>query len=571
MEIKRVTEGFSVSGQVTFEDLQELRALGVKSLICNRPDNEAPDQPTFAELSAQAQALGMTAIFIPVVYDTINSNDVRAFASALADAEQPVHAWCRSGQRSLALWCLASMKDGADSKTLVEQAAALGYDFTTFAARFAPVIAELTDVFSAAPVAQHCPVLIVGGGAAGIALAASLRRRNRSLQITIVEPAATHYYQPGFTLVGAGVFTLGQTARAMASVMPQGVQWIKAAVTNFLPEHSHLILADGRRLSYERLCVCAGLKLNWGAVEGLQETLGHNGVTSNYKPELAPYTWQLVQGLQDGTALFTQPPMPIKCAGAPQKALYLSADHWWRNKRLNNISVQFYNAGAVLFGVKQYVPALQSYIDKYRAQIHFGHNLTKVDGALKLATFASTGPDGKVLQQEVSFDMLHVTPPQCAPDFIRNSPLADRGGWVDVDPASLRHRRYANVWGLGDVTNTPNAKTAAAVRKQVPVVAANMLHDMRREPMLEAYEGYGSCPLTVERGRVVLAEFGYGGKLQPTFGRWLIDGTKPSWLAWMLKKVGLPWIYWNLMLKGREWLAQPEPAHAPEAQSTVKS
>jgi sulfide:quinone oxidoreductase len=557
MDIKRVAEGFSVSGQITAADLQELRALGVKTLVCNRPDNEAQDQPLFTEFAAQARELGMTAIYLPVVHDTINSNDAAAFAALLAGAERPVHAWCRSGLRSIALWCLASIKDGADSAALVEKATALGFDFLTFHSRFAPVIAELTDVFSALPVAQHCPVLIVGGGAGGIALAASLLRRDGSLQITIVEPADAHYYQPGFTLVGAGVFTASQTVRSMASLMPKKVQWLKAAVSNFLPGSSQVVLDNGTRLGYDRLCVCAGLKLDWGAVEGLPETLGKNGVTSNYRYDLAPYTWQLVQQLNNGKALFTQPSMPIKCAGAPQKALYLSADHWLRTNRLSSIDVHFYNAGAVLFGVKEYVPALQKYIDRYHAKLHFGQNLVKVDGPNRLATFASTDAAGNPVKQEVSFDMLHVCPPQCAPDFIRNSPLADRAGWVDVDSANLRHRKYPNVWGLGDVTNTPNAKTAAAVRKQVPVVAINMLHDLRNEPALASYEGYGSCPLLVERGRVVLAEFGYGGKLQPSFPTWLNDGTKPTRLGWILKKDLLPFIYFKLMLKGRETLAGP--------------
>jgi len=153
--------------------------------------------------------------------------------------------------------------------------------------------------------------------------------------------------------------------------------------------------------------------------------------------------------------------------------------------------------------------------------------------------------------------MLHVVPPQSAPDFIRQSPLADLAGWMDVDPATLRHRCFSNVWGLGDIINTTNAKTAAAVRKQAPIVANNLLADLHGGGTLYAYEGYGACPLTVERGKVVLAEFAYGGRLQPSLPAWLLEGTKPTSQAWFLKATFLPWLYWNLMLKGHEPLAAP--------------
>jgi len=250
--------------------------------------------------------------------------------------------------------------------------------------------------------------------------------------------------------------------------------------------------------------------------------------------------------------------MPIKCAGAPQKAMYLSADHWLRTGCLNKINIEFDNAGAVLFGVPDYVPALMDYIKRYHVQLNFGHNLVSVDGSAKRARFAKTLPDGTKEIVEKSFDMMHVCPPQIAPDFIRASVLADAAGWVDVDPATLRHKKYDNIFGLGDATNTPNAKTAAAARKQAPVVAENVLHDMGYRASQCVYDGYGSCPLTVERGKIVLAEFTYGGKLSPTFPLALLDGRKPSRAAWLLKERILPPIYWQAMLKGREWMAKPK-------------
>lgn len=397
-------------------------------------------------------------------------------------------------------------------------------------------------------------VVIVGAGSSGIAVAASLLKRQRGLRIALIDPASEHYYQPGWTMVGGGVFSAQQTRRKTGDLIPAGVRWIQQPAAGFEPEANRVLLADGSALYYNQLVVAAGLKLDWEAIEGLSETLGKNGVTSNYRYDLAPYTWQLVQGLRDGRAVFTQPPMPIKCAGAPQKALYLSADHWLRQGVLQNIDIDFYNAGAVLFGVPEYVPALSSYMEKYRAQLHFQHKLVRIDGDARKAWFSHTTADGNTELVEQSFDMIHVCPPQCAPDFIRGSSLADANGWLEVDPATLRHVRYENIWGLGDCTNTTNAKTMAAARKQAPVVAQNICDTLAGRSPSRQYDGYGSCPLTVERGKIVLAEFCYGGKVSPSFPAWLNDGTKPTRLAWELKTRVLPPLYWHGMLKGHEWL-----------------
>ena len=403
-------------------------------------------------------------------------------------------------------------------------------------------------------VATEYDVVIVGGGAAGIATASSILKRASNLSVAIIEPADTHYYQPGWTMVGAGIFSAPSTARSMTSVMPKGATWIKAAVTILDPSNNALELSTGTSITYERLVVCPGLKLNWAGVEGLEDTLGRNGVTSNYAYKTAPYTWDLVQNLKSGKALFTQPPMPIKCAGAPQKALYLSADHWVRQGVIRNIDISFFTSTPGLFGVAHYVPALMKYIDKYDATLHFQHTLTKIDSQAKVATFKNN--EGELIDAE--FDMLHVCPPQCAPDFIRQSPLANADGWVDVDQETLQSTKFENVWSLGDVMSAPNAKTAAAARAQAPIVATNLLAHAGDSSGVSRYNGYGSCPLTVERGKIVLAEFGYGGKLLPSFPKWLIDGQYPSVLAWVLKAQGLPWLYWNAMLKGREWLVKPD-------------
>lgn len=399
-------------------------------------------------------------------------------------------------------------------------------------------------------------VVIVGGGAAGIATAASLLRRKPNLDIVVIEPQTKHYYQPGWTLVGAGVFRAASTERDEAGLIPRRAKWLNAAVAAFAPETNEVILEDGKRIAYRALVAAPGIKLDWAAIEGLPETLGKNGVTSNYRFDLAPYTWQLVREFRGGRALFTQPPLPIKCAGAPQKALYLSCDEWFRNGILKNTTVEFHNAGGVLFGVKDYVPALMEYIKKYGVGLNFNSRLVKIDGPAKTAWFEVTKDDKKetIARQ---FDMIHVCPPQLAPDFVRASPLADKAGWIEVNQDTLQHPRFANVFALGDACSAPNAKTAAAARKQAPIVAENVLCFLAGKAPHCTYDGYGSCPLTVERGKIVFAEFGYGGKLLPTFPKWLIDGTRPQRLPWLLKERILPPVYWKAMLKGHEWLARP--------------
>ena len=218
-------------------------------------------------------------------------------------------------------------------------------------------------------------IVVVGGGAAGIACAASLLRRRPGLDIAIIDAATEHFYQPGWTMVGAGVFDVAVTRRTMASVMPDAATWIRQQVASFDPANNCLTTDAGDEVAYDLLIVAPGIKLDWAQIDGLPETLGKNGVTSNYGFTTSPYTWDLVQQLKHGRAIFTQPPMPIKCAGAPQKSMYLSCDHWRRAGVLGNINVQFRNAGAALFGVAAYVPALMEYVEKYAIDLELESNL----------------------------------------------------------------------------------------------------------------------------------------------------------------------------------------------------
>ena len=560
MEIKKISPFLSVSPQIYPAHVERLAAQGFRTIINNRPDNETDDQPLGKDLSEAAAKHGIEFINIPVIPGELTPQNVKEFGDAMSRVTGPVLAYCRSGMRSTSLWALYEARHmGSDS--IINFASTIGYDLSWQKEHLDEALAHAAGIEE--PVHHHSEaktydVVVVGGGSAGIAAASSLLRRRPQLDIVVVEPRYKHFYQPGFTMVGGGIFAPTQPQTFTKKVMPAGVRWIEAAAASFEPDRNQVILEDGSRLEYRNLVVAPGLKLDWDAVEGLHETLGKNGVTSNYRFDYAPYTWELVKNLRSGRAIFTQPQMPIKCAGAPQKAMYLSCDHWLRNKVLDNIDVSFCNAGGVLFGIEHYVPPLMEYVKKYNANLELFSNLVAVDGEAKKAWFDVNQPGEDTVREEMEFDMLHVCPPQTAPDFIINSPLANEAGWVDVAQDTLRHKRYGNVFSLGDACSAPNAKTLAAARMQAPVVAENLIAVFDgKEPTAE-YNGYGSCPLTVEKGKIVLAEFGYGGKLLPTFPEWLIKSDEPSKLAWFLKEKMLPTVYYQLMLKGREWLAKPD-------------
>lgn len=407
-------------------------------------------------------------------------------------------------------------------------------------------------------------VVIVGAGAAGITAAALLKRARPELDIAIIDPAVMHYYQPAWTLVGGGSYDIASTCRETRTLIPQGVEHIVERVETFEPEQNRLVLSGGRWVEYRVLIVAAGLQLDWHKIDGLVEALGKNGVSSNYSFKHAPYTWECLKNLRSGTALFTQPAMPIKCAGAPQKALYLAADHFRRNAL--PVKSHFYTPGAVMFGVPFYAQALDKVVADYGIAAHFSHTLVAVDGPNKKALFEVV-VSGEKQQSTQAFDFLHVVPPQSAPDFIKQSPLADASGWMAVDKFTLQSPTFSNVFGFGDCTTTPNSKTAAAVRAQAPVVVANVLKALLGNGIEQKYDGYASCPLTTSRGKVMLAEFCYDGVVTPSFP---LDPRIPRRSYWALKKYFLPYLYWEQMLRGRlgpDWHAKREhPTQVPAIQ-----
>ncbi len=393
----------------------------------------------------------------------------------------------------------------------------------------------------------HHQILIIGGGNAGISVAAQLLRANKQLDIAIMEPGDKHYYMPAWTLVGGGVFDMNNTIRNEADVIPKHTTWIKEFVASFQPEQNQVTTRNGNTFTYDILIVAAGIQMNWHLVKGLPETLGKNGVTSNYHKDYAPYTWECFQSLKDGdTALFTAPSTPVRCGGAPQKIMYLAGDYCKKNKI--NAHIEFTSGGGVIFGIKKYADELMKLVKDYKIALSFKHDLIAIDGPNRVATYKVTAPDGSTSEVQKQFSMIHVVPPQSAPDFIKASPLADANGWVDVDKYTLQHTKFKNIFSLGDVTNTPNAKTGAAIRKQAPVLVKNLLSFLKSQPLAAQYSGYGSCPLVAGYGKLILAEFGYDNKVMETFP---FDQSKPRWTMYFLKKYILPWLYWHKILKGQ--------------------
>ncbi|MEN8265352.1 MAG: FAD/NAD(P)-binding oxidoreductase [Nitrospirota bacterium] len=399
---------------------------------------------------------------------------------------------------------------------------------------------------------SHHQILIIGGGNAGLSVAAQLLNINSGLDIAIVEPSEKHYYQPGLTLVGGGVFNINRFIRNEADYIPSKAKWIKESAEKFDPENNLLITGSGQEITYDYMVVCCGIQLNWGAIKGLPETLGKNGVCSNYHFELAPYTYECIKNFKGGKALFTQPASLIKCGAAPQKVMYLTADNFRKRGILEQAEISFYTGKPGLLRVKEVNAALLEISKRYGINLIFQSNLIEVSGEAKEAVIEVTKGEEKE-QVTVPFDMLHVAPPMSAPDFIKNSPLAvedDPQGWVDVDIFNFQHKRYSNIFSLGDVASLGDTKTGAAVRQQAPLMVKNLLAVMEQKSIADIpkYNGYTACPITTGYGKLMLAEFDHDSKLTPTFP---INQIKERYDMWLLIKHGMPWLYWNRILKGK--------------------
>lgn len=411
-------------------------------------------------------------------------------------------------------------------------------------------------------------VLIIGGGTGGIMTSSRILKLNPSLKVGVIEPGDTHYYQPAWTLVGAGTYDMEKTSKPMKKVMPEKATWIKDKATGFKPDKNKVSTEKNGDLEYKYLIVSPGLVMAPEMIEGLPEAMEKGIVCSNYTdPE---YVWETLKNFKGGNAIFTQANTPIKCGGAPQKIAYLSADYF----RKNNIkaNVVFATPGSVIFGVDEIRRTLQDVIQRYDIYFRPYYAPVRIDVENKIVHFKfiqtdendCTVQEGNALGEslvgatdiEMPFDMLHLAPPQRAPEFVRNSDLVNAEGWLDVDHHSLQHNKYSNIFGVGDVCGLPTAKTGAAIRKQVPVVIDNIFKMMeQKEADNSSYNGYSSCPLVTGYGKMVLAEFDYDNNFtpDPKLKQMLVfDSSKEHYRLWLLKKYALPYLYWNKMLKGKK-------------------
>lgn len=394
--------------------------------------------------------------------------------------------------------------------------------------------------------AKH-QVLIIGGGTAGITVAARLLRTGFT-DVAVMEPSDKHYYQPMWTLVGGGQASAASTERPESSVMPKDARWIRKSAAAVDPAANAVTCSDGAVYGYDVLVVCPGIQLDWDKTEGLTDALGRNGVSSNYRYDLAPKTWDFIRQTRSGSAVFMMPSGPMKCAGAPQKIAYLAADHWRKEGVLKNIDIHLVVPTPRIFGIPAIADNLDKVIAGYGIHLHTLSEITAIDADSRKVTVSALGDGGT--DTTLSFDMLHAVPRQSAPDWIKAGPLStgEPTGYVEVDKHTLQHVRYPNVFALGDAGSTPNSKTGAAIRKQAPAVVANIAAFLDGSPLPGSYDGYASCPIVTSTHDMLLAEFDYDFNLRPSFPG--LDPTKPHRAYWYLKKYGLPVLYWNLMLKG---------------------
>ncbi|KAL2015716.1 hypothetical protein VTK56DRAFT_4912 [Thermocarpiscus australiensis] len=405
-------------------------------------------------------------------------------------------------------------------------------------------------------------VVVVGGGAAGLTISHQLLRTGKFAQddIAVVDPAEWHHYQPGWTLVGGGLKDKEQLKRPLRSLIDPKLRFYNDSLATFQPQDNTVTLGRGDRLTYDQLVVAPGIKVDPASIKGLPEALADadSNVSCIYTFDTVDKTFRTIQRLRAGQAIFTQPVGVLKCAGAPQKIMWLALDHWRRaglykpgasSSSESPISIAFATGLPVMFGVAKYSAALEALRTERGVEGLFGHDLVEiVDG--QTAVFQVSRADGGKEQVRRKFDLLHVVPKMGPHAFVKDSPLANEAGFVDVDDATLRHKRFGNVWSAGDASSLPTSKTAAAITAQAPVLVKNMLRAMEGAQPEGQYDGYTSCPLLTEYGKVMLAEFKYGAVPKETFNKIGIDQATPRRAFYHLKKDFFPWVYYKSMLKG---------------------
>jgi sulfide:quinone oxidoreductase len=396
-------------------------------------------------------------------------------------------------------------------------------------------------------------IVIAGAGAAGLAMAARLKRGMPNATITIIDAKKEHHFQPGFTLVGAGLWSPGHVTERNADYMPRGVEWIEEAVAEFDPDGNAVATGSGRKVDYDFLIVATGLKLDYAAIDGMDAGLiGKEGIASIYAgPNEAAASAAAIDRFIDsgGTGLFGRPSGEMKCAGAPLKITFITDDKARRQGRRGAVKLIYNAHGPAVFAVPPVNDKVREMFADRDVAVNYGHVLKAIEPGSKRATYKTESGD-----VTLDYDFIHVVPPMRAPDAVRDSPLpwqegnlaAD--GWVEADKATLRHPRYANVFAVGDIAGVPRGKTAASVKWQVPVVAENLIAETAGRAASAAYNGYTSCPMVTGYGKAMLIEFDYDGTLIPSFP--FIDPLKELWVSWLIEEKGLLGAY-RAMLRGR--------------------
>jgi sulfide:quinone oxidoreductase len=374
-------------------------------------------------------------------------------------------------------------------------------------------------------------------------------------RITIVDRKEEHNYQPGYTLVATGVWPVDKVRDRNADYQPAGVAWVKDMVAGFDPAANAVIAAGGQRITYDFLVVATGVHLDFAQIEGMDvDAIGKApGLASVYpSPQAAQATWAAMQTFtaKGGNAVMTLPATPLKCAGAPLKMSFMLRDRLLQAGTLGASKISFQSALGNVFGVKVVNDNVLERWKTLGIDVEFSRKLTAIDIGARRATFVS--PEGE--KQEMPYDFIHVVPPMRAPDAVKNSDLAWKegpfaaGGWLEVDKTTLQHRRYANVFGIGDINGTPRGKTAATVKKSAPIVAHNLVEQIAGRKPDQAFDGYTSCPLITREGSAMLIEFDYEGRLTPSLP--MIEPLNDSYFAWLMKYRMLKPAY-MAVLKGR--------------------
>jgi len=421
----------------------------------------------------------------------------------------------------------------------------------------AQILRGMATVSPVSSINRNHKVVVVGGGAAGLSVSHQLLRKGKFAEndIAVVDPATWHNYQPGWTLVGGGLKTKEELREPLESLIDSKLKFYGNGVETFSPDDNSITLSNGDKLNYEQLVVVPGIKVDYETVKGLPEIIAdpESPVSSIYDYRYCDKVFPQIQKLKSGTAIFTQPAGVVKCAGAPQKIMWLALDHWKNaglykgNASDSSIKICFATGLPTMFGVPKYNAKLEEMRVERGVEGLFEHDLIEVDG--NTAIFVRPGGKEQVKRK---FDFLHVAPKNRPHTFVKDSPLSNEAGFVDVSESSTQHKKYKNVWSIGDASSLPTSKTVAAITSQAPVMVSNLMSSLEGKEPDAVYDGYTSCPLLTEYGKVLLAEFKYGGEPKETFNSWFgIDQAVPRRAFYHLKKDFFPWVYGKYMVKGK--------------------